>query len=117
MVHGAWVAVSPEPDPEEVSAAPRERLAARFPGEVTHAGAPVGFAAAAVLRPVSRRVAELVGYLGFVPVRRQDAVPGRPAYGGGRSPTAAGIHPGRVIVGAHPGRGGHAAAWPAWVGA
>jgi ABC-type sulfate/molybdate transport systems ATPase subunit len=44
-----------------------------------------------VLQPASRRVAELVGYLGFVPVR-----PG---------PLAAGIHPERVLRGAHPDRG------------
>jgi len=45
-----------------------------------------------VLRPASRRVAELVGYLGFVPVAEQ---PG----------TVVGVHPERVIGGAHPGRG------------
>jgi molybdate transport system ATP-binding protein len=43
-----------------------------------------------VLRPASRRVAELVGYLGFVPVA--DA-------------SFAGVHPDRVIAGAHPDRG------------
>jgi ABC-type sulfate/molybdate transport systems ATPase subunit len=42
-----------------------------------------------VLRPLSRRVAELVGYLGFVP------------YG----ESVAGIHPDRVIAGAHADRG------------
>jgi ABC-type sulfate/molybdate transport systems ATPase subunit len=46
-----------------------------------------------VLRPVSRRVAELVGYLGFLPVG--DAVPR----------AVAGIHPERVVAGAHPDRG------------
>ncbi len=45
-----------------------------------------------VLRPVSRRVAELVGYLGFVPL---PSCPGK----------VAGIHPDRVIPGAEPGRG------------
>ncbi|HLX51517.1 MAG TPA: ATP-binding cassette domain-containing protein [Streptosporangiaceae bacterium] len=44
-----------------------------------------------VLHPASRRVAELVGYLGFVPLP-----------GGGAT---AGIHPGRVIAGAHPAKG------------
>jgi ABC-type sulfate/molybdate transport systems ATPase subunit len=45
-----------------------------------------------VLRPASRRVAELVGYLGFVRVPdRKDA--------------QAGIHPDRVIAGPHPDRG------------
>jgi ABC-type sulfate/molybdate transport systems ATPase subunit len=43
-----------------------------------------------VLRPASRRVAELVGYLGFVPVTPV---------------TVAGIHPERTLAGAHPGRG------------
>ncbi len=43
-----------------------------------------------VLRPASRRVAELVGYLGFVPVTPV---------------TLAGIHPERTLAGAHPGRG------------
>ena len=45
-----------------------------------------------VLRPASARVAELVGYLGFV------AVPGQPG-------VVAGIHPDRVVAGAAPGRG------------
>jgi ABC-type sulfate/molybdate transport systems ATPase subunit len=43
-----------------------------------------------VLHPASRRVAELVGYLGFVPLA------------GG---AVAGIHPDRVIAGAHPAKG------------
>ncbi len=45
-----------------------------------------------VLRPASRRVAELVGYLGFVPL------PGRPG-------KVAGVHPDRVIPGAAADRG------------
>ncbi len=45
-----------------------------------------------VLRPASRRVAELVGYLGFLPV-------------GAAQGAVAGIHPERVIAGAHPDRG------------
>jgi ABC-type sulfate/molybdate transport systems ATPase subunit len=45
-----------------------------------------------VLRPASRRVAQLVGYLGFVPL------PGRPGQ-------VAGVHPDRVIPGAAPDRG------------
>jgi ABC-type sulfate/molybdate transport systems ATPase subunit len=62
-----------------------------------------------VLRPASRRVAELVGYLGFVPVRRG------PADGAGSARSVvlaqsagdlqAGVHPDRVVVGALPGRG------------
>ncbi|HEY2575906.1 MAG TPA: ATP-binding cassette domain-containing protein [Streptosporangiaceae bacterium] len=54
-----------------------------------------------VLHPISRRVAELVGYLGFVPVPGGDAV-GRNS---GQEGTVAGIHPDRVVAGAHPGRG------------
>ncbi len=45
-----------------------------------------------VLRPASRRVAELVGYLGFVPSAESEGA-------------VAGVHPERVVVGAHPGRG------------
>ncbi len=45
-----------------------------------------------VLRPVSARVAELVGYLGFT------AVPGRPGL-------VAGIHPDRILAAADPERG------------
>jgi molybdate transport system ATP-binding protein len=45
-----------------------------------------------VLRPASRRVAELVGYLGFVPLP-------------GRSGDVAGVHPDRVMPGAAPDRG------------
>ncbi len=55
-------------------------------GQLLQVGAPDEV----VLRPASRRVAELVGYLGFVPV-----TPG----------TLAGIHPERTLAGAHPGRG------------
>jgi ABC-type sulfate/molybdate transport systems ATPase subunit len=46
-----------------------------------------------VLRPASRRVAELVGYLGFVPA------------GGRLAGCVAAIHPDRVLAGAVPGRG------------
>jgi hypothetical protein len=45
-----------------------------------------------VLRPASRRVAELVGYLGFVPAGPADGL-------------VVGVHPERVTGGAHPGRG------------
>jgi ABC-type thiamine transport system ATPase subunit len=51
-----------------------------------------------VLRPASRRVASLVGYLGFVPV---DPIPGAPLPDG----IVAGVHPDRVIPGADPSRG------------
>jgi molybdate transport system ATP-binding protein len=52
-----------------------------------------GPAGEVVRRPASRRVAELVGYLSFVPL---------PTGGDG---TVAGVHPERVVPGAHPGRG------------
>ena len=56
-------------------------------GTVRQEGAPHEI----VRRPVSRRVAELVGYTAFVP-----------AAGGGQ---VAGVHPDRVVVGRHPDRG------------
>jgi ABC-type thiamine transport system ATPase subunit len=62
-----------------------DRLAVLDRGELLQAGAP----AEVVLRPASVRVAELVGYLGFVPA------------GSG----LAGIHPERVITGAFGDRG------------
>jgi molybdate transport system ATP-binding protein len=63
-----------------------DRLAVLDGGAILQTGAPDEV----VLRPASRRVAELVGYLGFVPV---DA--------GG----VAGVHPERVLPGADPERG------------
>jgi molybdate transport system ATP-binding protein len=85
----------------------------------------VGPPAEVVRRPGSRRVAELVGYLGFVPVGgpSQRGAPrpllnsttgrltgdaGPPAGGtGGTGATGAtaGVHPERVVAGAHPERG------------
>jgi ABC-type sulfate/molybdate transport systems ATPase subunit len=63
-----------------------DRLAVLDRGELLQIGPP----GQVVLRPASRRVAELVGYLGFVPA----------------GPAAvAGVHPERVLAGAHPGRG------------
>ena len=62
-----------------------DRLAVLDRGEMLQVGAPDEV----VLRPVSRRVAELVGYLGFVPA----------------SGKMAGIHPDRVMAGAFPDRG------------
>jgi ABC-type sulfate/molybdate transport systems ATPase subunit len=62
-----------------------DRLAVLDRGEPLQIGAPDEI----VLRPASRRVAELVGYLGFVPVG--DAVTG--------------IHPERVMAGAFTDRG------------
>ena len=58
-------------------------------GSVLQTGAPDEV----VLRPASRRVAELVGYLGFVPVD------------GGTDGIVAGVHPDRVAAGADPSRG------------
>jgi ABC-type sulfate/molybdate transport systems ATPase subunit len=65
-----------------------DRLAVLDHGELLQVGAPDEV----VLRPASRRVAELVGYLGFVPAAGQ---PGN----------VAGVHPERVTAGAHPDRG------------
>ena len=62
------------------------RLAVISEGQIVQAGVPDEV----VLRPASRLVAELVGYLGFVPA------------GDG---LVAGVHPDRVIPGAYPGRG------------
>jgi molybdate transport system ATP-binding protein len=63
-----------------------DRLAVLDEGRLLQVGAPDEV----VLRPASRRVAELVGYLGFVP---------------GTGESVAGVHPERVAAGAHPGRG------------
>jgi len=62
-----------------------DRLAVLDRGEVLQVGAPNEL----VLRPASRRVAELIGYLGFVP--SGDAM--------------AGVHPERVVAGAFADRG------------
>ena len=56
----------------------RDRMAVLDRGAVLQAGAPDEV----VRRPASRRVAELVGYLGFVPVAA--AGPGVPVAGDGR---------------------------------
>ena len=63
-----------------------DRLAVLDRGELLQIGAPDEV----VLRPASRRVAELIGYLGFVPV----AAPGSAGQ------VVAGVHPERVIAGA-----------------
>jgi ABC-type sugar transport system ATPase subunit len=67
-----------------------DRLAVIDEGSFLQVGAPDEV----VLRPASRRVAELVGYLGFVPA---GAVAGASA--------VAGVHPDRVIAGEDPDRG------------
>jgi molybdate transport system ATP-binding protein len=64
-----------------------DRLAVIDEGLILQIGAPDEV----VLRPASRRVAELVGYLGFVPADAPGVV--------------AGVHPDRVIAGADPDRG------------
>jgi ABC-type sulfate/molybdate transport systems ATPase subunit len=66
-----------------------DRLAVIDEGSILQTGAPDEV----VLRPASRRVAGLVGYLGFVPA------------GPGRDGVSAGIHPDRVIAGEDAGRG------------
>jgi ABC-type sulfate/molybdate transport systems ATPase subunit len=63
-----------------------DRLAVLDRGELLQVGPPHEV----VLRPVSRRVAELIGYLGFVPQGPDHVV---------------GVHPERTVPGAHPGRG------------
>jgi ABC-type sugar transport system ATPase subunit len=64
-----------------------DRLAVMDRGAVLQAGAPD----AVVLRPASRRVAELVGYLGFVPA--------------GGAGVVVGVHPDRVVIGDNAARG------------
>jgi hypothetical protein len=67
-----------------------DRLAVLDRGRLLQAGPPDEV----VLRPATRRVAELVGYQGFVAVA-----------GEGPAGAVAGVHPDRVVPGAHPGRG------------
>ena len=62
-----------------------DRLAVLDRGELLQVGTPDEV----VLRPASRRVAELIGYLGFVPAAGKTA----------------GVHPERVMAGALPDRG------------
>ncbi len=64
-----------------------DRLAVMDRGEILQVSAPDEV----VLAPASRRVAELVGYLGFVPAAQPGLV--------------AGVHPDRVTAGADPARG------------
>ena len=81
-----------------------ERLLVMDAGVILQAGAPDEV----VLRPASRRVAELVGYLGFVPVdaaaRASGANPGPPARTTAPG-VVAGVHPDRVLPGEDPARG------------
>jgi molybdate transport system ATP-binding protein len=76
------------------------RLAVLDRGRLLQAGAPEEV----VLRPASRRVAELVGYLGFVPVTA-DALAERSDGHAGSAGAVAGIHPERVVAGAWPNAG------------
>ena len=87
-----------------------DRLLVMDQGSVLQAGAPDEV----VLRPASRRVAELVGYLGFVPAAADGGghgSAGSPAgsgAAGSAGPDAgvvAGVHPDRVMPGADPSRG------------
>ena len=87
-----------------------DRLLVMDQGYVLQAGAPDEV----VLRPATRRVAELVGYLGFVPAAEDGGghgSAGSPA-GSGAAGSAgtwpgmvAGVHPDRVMPGADPSRG------------
>jgi ABC-type sugar transport system ATPase subunit len=74
-----------------------DRLLVMDAGEILQTGAPDQV----VLRPASRRVAELVGYLGFIPVdgAASQLAPTSPAG------VVAGAHPERVLAGADPARG------------
>ncbi len=65
-----------------------DRLAVLDRGRIFQVGDP----GEVVLRPVSQRVAELVGYRSFVPVTAPAGA-------------VAGVHPERVAIGAHPGLG------------
>jgi molybdate transport system ATP-binding protein len=82
-----------------------DRLLVMDQGAVLQAGAPDEV----VLRPASRRIAELVGYLGFVPAAADGggglAGGGAAGSGGAGAGVVAGVHPDRVVPGADPSRG------------
>jgi ABC-type sugar transport system ATPase subunit len=80
-----------------------DRLAVMDRGEVLQAGAPDEV----VLAPASRRVAELVGYLGFIPATRPGAgqAGDTDTASDGGTGLVAGVHPDRVAAGADPARG------------
>jgi putative molybdopterin biosynthesis protein len=67
-----------------------DRLAVLDQGRIAQVGSPEEV----VARPATRRVAELAGYQGFVPLA-----------GDGGPGTVAAVHPDRVVAGAYPGRG------------
>jgi molybdate transport system ATP-binding protein len=75
-----------------------DRLAVLDRGEILQAGAPDEV----VRRPATRRVAELVGYRGFVPAADRSA---RGSRSGAAAGLVAGIHPDRIEAGARPRRG------------
>jgi molybdate transport system ATP-binding protein len=79
-----------------------DRLAVIDQGRILQDGAPDEV----VLRPATQRVAELVGYRGFVPVRMPGLAAGSDGNGhGAAGPMVAGVHPERIVAGAHPDRG------------
>jgi len=78
-----------------------DRLAVLDRGEVLQEGRPDQV----VLSPATRRVAELVGYAAFVPVRSARADSPEPTAATGPSDLVAAVHPDRVIGGCHPDRG------------
>jgi ABC-type sulfate/molybdate transport systems ATPase subunit len=75
-----------------------DRLAVLDGGQILQEGAPDEV----VLSPATRRVAELVGYAGFVPVRSARADSAAPTTEPAAIGLTAGIHPDRVIGGRHP---------------
>jgi len=75
-----------------------DRLAVLDGGQILQEGAPDEV----VLSPATRRVAELVGYAGFVPVRSARADSAAPTAAPAAIGLTAGIHPDRVIGGRHP---------------
>jgi ABC-type sulfate/molybdate transport systems ATPase subunit len=79
-----------------------DRLAVLDRGEILQAGDPDEV----VRRPATRRVAELVGYLGFVPAAGGSRGGSAGGTGGGAvAGLVAGIHPERIAPGAQPQRG------------
>jgi ABC-type sulfate/molybdate transport systems ATPase subunit len=75
-----------------------DRLAVLDGGRILQEGAPDEV----VLYPATRRVAELVGYAGFVPVRSARADSAAPTTEPAAIGLTAGIHPDRVIGGRYP---------------
>jgi ABC-type sulfate/molybdate transport systems ATPase subunit len=75
-----------------------DRLAVLDSGRILQEGAPDEV----VLSPATRRVAELVGYAAFVPVRSARADAAGPTTPPASIGFTAGIHPDRVIGGRHP---------------